>query len=127
MAQSMYLTYEEYVAAGGTLDAAAYPAAELKARRRIDAMTLGRVARMRAVPDAVKAAMLLALDADAALADAPDAASFATDGYSETCPDAARRAALIERQLRESIELLLYGATDDDGHALIYAGIGSIE
>ena len=125
---AQYLTYAQYQAWGGTLPESAFNLAEIKARSRIDAMTQGRVARMAAVPEQVQAAMMDCITVDgtysaAAQAAAPVAASFTTDGYSETYGSAENRTAAIERQLTSSIETLLDGITDDDGVPLLYAGV----
>ena len=130
-----YLTYEEYAALGGTLPEAAFGAAELKARKRIDAVTHGRAARMaerRApgpMPEEVRVAMAEIIAAEsafgaAAQAEAPPVAGFSTDGYSESYGDGAARSREVERQLRRCVELLLYGVRDDDGAPLLYAGVG---
>ncbi len=139
---TQYLTYEQYQAWGGTLDEAAFDLAEIKARARIDAMTQGRVARMvnsprpagtplgegGNVPEQVQAAMMEIITVDstysaAAQAAAPVAASFTTDGYSESYGSAESRTAAIERQLTASIETLLDALTDDEGTPLLYAGV----
>lgn len=128
---AQYLTYAQYVQWGGTLDASAFNLAEIKARARIDAMTQGRVARMTQVPEQVQAAMMEIIGVDstysaAAQAAAPVAASFTTDGYSESYGSAESRTAAIERQLTASIETLLDGLTDDEGTPLLYAGVPTI-
>ena len=53
----MYLSYEEYLAYGGTMAEADFNLAEFRARKRIDRLTDSRVAAMEAVPEAVKLAM----------------------------------------------------------------------
>ena len=123
-----YLTYAQYVAWGGTLDEAAFDLAEIKARARIDAMTQGRVGYMASVPEQVQAAMMEIITVDqtysaSAQAAAPVAASFTTDGYSESYGSAEGRTAAIERQLTASIEVLLDGVTDDEGVPLLFAGV----
>lgn len=50
----MYLSYDEYKSMGGVMDAALFPRFELKARKRIDAMTFGRVAEEDPVRQSVK-------------------------------------------------------------------------
>ena len=125
---AQYLTYVQYVQWGGTMSSAAFNLAEIKARARIDAMTQGRVARMAAVPEQVQAAMMEIIGVDStysagAQAAAPVAASFSTDGYSETYGSAESRTAAIEKQLTASIETLLDGLTDDEGTPLLYAGV----
>ena len=125
---AQYLTYAQYTAWGGTLGEAAFGLAEIKARSRIDAMTQGRVAHMDTVPEQVQAAMMEIIQVDgtysaAAQASAPVAASFTTDGYSESYGSAESRTAAIERQLTASIETLLDGITDDEGVPLLFAGV----
>ena len=125
---AQYLTYEQYQAWGGTLDEAAFNLAEIRARARIDAMTQKRVAYMQTVPEQVQAAMMEIITVDgtfsaSAQASAPVAASFTTDGYSESYGSAESRTAAIEKQLNRSIETLLDGVTDDDGTPLLYAGV----
>ena len=128
---AQYLTYAQYQAWGGGLSESAFNLAEIKARSRIDAMTQGRVAYMAQVPEQVKAAMMEIITVDgtysaSAQASAPVAASFSTDGYSESYGSAETRTAAIEKQLTASIETLLDGVTDDDGVPLLYAGVPTI-
>lgn len=128
---AQYLTYAQYQAWGGGLSESAFNLAEIKARSRIDAMTQGRVAYMQAVPEQVKAAMMEIITVDgtysaSAQAAAPVAASFSTDGYSESYGSAESRTAAIEKQLTASIETLLDGVTDDVGTPLLYAGVPTI-
>ena len=125
----MYLTYEEYTAWGGSaLQEADWQLAELKARKRIDSLTQGRVAAMAEVPEEVKAAMMEILAVDAtysasAQTAAPVVASFTTDGYSESYGSAESRTAAIEKQLTGSILTLLDGVLDDNGVPLLFAGV----
>lgn len=123
-----YLTYEQYQAWGGTLDESAFNLAEIRARARIDAMTQKRVAYMQAVPEQVQAAMMEIIGVDqtysaGAQASSPVAASFTTDGYSESYGSAESRTAAIEKQLTDSILTLLDGVTDDEGTPLTFAGV----
>ena len=123
-----YLTFEQYQAWGGTLEEAAFNLAEIKARARIDAMTQKRVAYMQAVPEQVQAAMMEIITVDgtysaSAQASAPVAASFTTDGYSESYGSAESRTATIEKQLTASILTLLDGVVDDHGTPLTFAGV----
>ena len=128
---AQYLTYAQYQAWGGGLSESAFNLAEIKARSRIDAMTRGRVAYMAQVPEQVQAAMMEIITVDgtysaSAQAAAPVAASFTTDGYSESYGSAETRTAAIEKQLTASIETLLDGVTDDEGTPLLYAGVPTI-
>lgn len=125
---AQYLTYEEYLDWGGTLDEGMFNQAEIKARARIDAMTMGRVKAMAEIPEQVKAAMMDCISVDqtysaSAQASSPIAASFTTDGYSESYGSAESRTAVVEKQLTDSILTLLDGVTDDEGTPLTFAGV----
>ena len=125
---AQYLTYAQYQAWGGTLEEAAFNLAEIKARARIDAMTQKRVAYMQTVPEQVQAAMMEIITVDqtysaSAQASSPVAASFTTDGYSESYGSAESRTAAIEKQLTGSILTLLDGVLDDEGTPLTFAGV----
>ena len=127
----MYLTYAQYQTWGGTMTEAAFNLAEIKARARIDAMTQGRVAYMQTVPEQVQVAMMEIIIVDntysaAAQAATPVAASFTTDGYSESYGSAESRTAAIEKQLTTSILALLDGVVDDNGVPLTFAGVPTI-
>ena len=124
----MYLTYDEYQAYGGELDEAAFVQAEFRARKRLDELTDGRVARMAVTPEAVKLAMLSIIGVDGAVgveaqAKSPMAASFSTDGYSESYGSVGERTAALERQLNAQLRRLLAGVRDDEGVPLLYRGI----
>lgn len=128
----MYLSYDDYLDRGGEMDEAAFAAAELRARKRVDALTAGRVAALAArgdVPEAVKLAMLTAIRADGAVGAEALAASdrpvaFTTDGYSERYDGAGERTAAVERQLAAELVRLLTGEVGADGVPLLYRGIG---
>lgn len=124
----MYLTYTEYQAYGGTIEEAAFPAAEFKARKRINYLTDCRVAFMQTVPDAVKLCMTIIINADAvsgadALAASPLVASFNTDGYSESYGSAADQQAALQNALNRQIREMLSGEYDDNGTPLLYRGL----
>ena len=83
---------------------------------------------MAEVPVEVKAAMMEILAVDgtfsaSAQASAPVAASFTTDGYSETYGSAESRTAAVEAQLSAAVEALLDGVLDDNGVPLLFAGV----
>ncbi|MDO4866158.1 MAG: hypothetical protein Q4C10_06335 [Clostridia bacterium] len=120
----MYLTYEEYVAMGGTLPEAEYALAEFRARKRLDYLTAGRIQGMAEVPDAVKQCVLSIVKAEGVLAtdaqaDAPPVAAFTSDGYSETYADPAQRAKALEAALNSEIARLLWDEKDDGGVPLL--------
>lgn len=122
-----YLSYEEYLARGGTLTEARFEACAPRAKARVDALTYGRVRGMAAVPDVVKTAMMVAIGvADGngaqALAASGGLAGFATDGYSETYQSAGERWEAVDRAANREIRELLAGICDDGGVPLTYAG-----
>ena len=124
----MYLTYEEYRGYGGQMGEADFPAAELRARKRIDWLTGGRAGRLAVVPEEVKQAMMSLIRADGAvgaqaLAEAPPVASFSADGYAEHYGDTGERIGCLERQAVAEARRLLWGVKDDDGVELLYRGI----
>ena len=123
-----YLTYQEYVAYGGTVQESAFTAAEFKARKRIDYLTDNRVQSMETVPESVKLCMTSIINADAAagadaLAASPTVASFNNDGYSESYGSATEQAAVINDALNRQIRDMLYGECDDNGTPLLYRGL----
>jgi len=124
----MYLTYDEYLAYGGTLSEVDFALAEFKARKRVDYLTDSRVEAMTEIPEAVKLAMMSIIKADGAVgvdaqAGAPLVASFSTDGYSENYGSAADQTANVEKQLNAELRQLLYGVKDDEGVPLLYRGL----
>ena len=117
-----YLSYEEYLARGGTLSAGDFEACAARAAGRIDALTYCRVRNMSEVPEAVKEAMMTAIraasDAGAErVASSSALAGFSTDGYSERYQSAGEQWA-ANREIRA----LLEGVCDDAGTPLTYAG-----
>lgn len=128
MANAAYLTFEEYQSYGGTIGQSDFPAAEFKARKRIDYLTDSRVQTMRTVPDAVKLCMTILINADSvygadALAKSPLAASFSTDGYSESYGSAAEQTEAMQKALDRQITEMLSGEVDDNGTPLLYRGL----
>ena len=120
----MYLTYEEYMAMGGTLTEAEYVLAEFRARKRLDYLTAGRIQAMAVVPESVKQCVLSIVKAEGVLgpcaqADAPPVASFASDGYSESYGSPAQREEALETALNAEIVRLLWGEVDDRGVPLL--------
>lgn len=124
---AQYLSYDEYLARGGMLAETAFEAAEQRARARVDAMTYGRVKCMAVVPEAVKAAVMSAIEAGAAcgagaMASSTPLAAFETDGYSERYQGAGERQEAVEKALNRELAALLSCETDDEGTPLTYAG-----
>lgn len=125
---TQYLTYEEYQQYGGDMSETDFVLAEFKARSRIDYMTLGRVQYMQTVPEEVKLAMMCIIKVDSKFsADAQVynavAASFSTDGYSESYGSAEEQARTAESMVTEQARRMLFGVMDDNGVPLIYKGV----
>lgn len=123
-----YLTYEEYVSYGGTIEEMPFSIEEFKARKRIDYLTDSRVQAMQSVPEAVKLAMTLIINANAvsgsdAIASSPLVASFNTDGYSESYGSATEQTAALDSSLNRQIKEILSGEYDDNGTPLLYRGL----
>ena len=127
MAHDMYLTYEEYIGLGGTVDAAAWPPLECACRKRIDRITDCRVQNMAEVPKAVKLCIFALAQMESAVGPvaqvtSPTVTSFSTDGYTENhgnVPNAEEAA----KQMNAIAADMLYGELDDYGVPLLYRGV----
>lgn len=127
MAHDMYLTYEEYIGLGGTVDAAAWPPLEYACRKRIDRLTDSRVQSMAEIPRAVKLCVFALAQMESvvgavAQVTSPTITSFNTDGYTENhgnVPDADAAA----KQMNATAADMLYGELDDYGVPLLYRGV----
>ena len=89
MAHDMYLTYEEYIGLGGTVDAAAWPPLECACRKRIDRLTDSRVENMAEIPRAVKLCVFALAQMESvvgavAQVTSPTITSFNTDATPKT-------------------------------------------
>ena len=121
-----YCTYDQYAAAGGTLDEAAFAPLASRASRLIDRMTFGRAeghaagceACREALADACAQIVGLLAAASAACA-VPGAASVSNDGYSVTFGSNASVTAAARREAYE----ILRTALGSDPHDLLYRGI----
>jgi len=118
-----YLTYDEYKAMGGTLDAVAFSLQEFRARQLIDQLTHNRISDETPVREAVKHAVRTLVDAQAA-SDAHDGreiTSETNDGvsvsYAVTGPGGAyaRRVDIVCEYLANEITAA--------GVPLLYAGV----
>ena len=124
----MYIDYVYYQEQGGTsgMTCATFARNEFRARKLVDRITQGRVAKMKAVPEAVQLLMveLIRMEENqgAALMDSQPVTSFSNDGYSETYADplTADRIKELEHEL---IRQYLSGEVDDNGTPLLYLGV----
>ena len=124
-----YLTYDEYLQYGGTLNETDFVLAEFSAQSRIDRMTLCRVQHMAAVPEEVKLAMMTLMKVDSkygatAHADSAIVSSFSTDGYSESYGGVSEQTQNAQEQATRTVERMLFGVLDDTGVPLTYRGVG---
>lgn len=113
---------------GGVLSEEEYAVVEFKARKRIDYWTDCRVQKMQTVPEAVKLCMKALIKLEEkfgveAQMDNPPAASFTTDGYSESYGSASEQEAAASKAAASAIRQWLYGEKDDEGTPLLYRGV----
>lgn len=125
---AQYLTYDEYVNYGGTMDEADFTVAEFKARSRIDWLTMARVQKMKAVPEEVKLAMMVIMKVDSkfsatAQVESAIVSSFSTDGYSESYGSIFEQAGYADKQVNREVTKMLFGVVDDYGEPLIFRGL----
>lgn len=125
---AQYLTYEEYVAYGGTMPQADFAVAEFKARSRVDYLTDCRVQAMETIPEAVKLCVMAIIKVDSkygvdAQTESPVVASFSTDGYSESYGSGTEQQISANKTLNDEIGRMLYGVLDDNDVPLLYRGL----
>ena len=110
-----YCTYDQYAAAGGTLDEAAFAPLAARASRLIDRMTFARAERHAAVCASCAAALA---DACIQIIDAANGvSSVSNDGVSMTFTSGA----LAERLAAEAAYILA-NTLGSDPHGLLYRG-----
>ena len=121
----LYCTYDQYMAAGGTVPEIAFGVLCSRASRMIDAATFGRAESHAAVCEGCRAALADAcgqiidlLASVAAVGAVPGAASASNDGYSVTFGNASVTAAT-----RQEAAEILRTALGADPHSLLYRGI----
>lgn len=121
----MYVSYEEYMAYGGTVGIIDFRRFEAKARRLIDRMTHGRCADEKPVRESVRMCMFELIGAMAANeAEAGyggrELAAMSNDGVSVTY---AGNAGGFEKRLTDIVRMWLDSETTEDGVNLMYAGV----
>ena len=122
----LYCTYDQYVAAGGTVPETAFGVLCSRASRLIEAATFGRAERHAAGCESCRDALADAcgqiinlLAVASAVSTAPGAASVSNDGYSVTFGSNSSVTAATRQEAYEIIRTAL-GA---DPHGLLYRGI----
>ena len=126
----IYCTYDEYQAAGGSLEASAFDVYAARASRLIDGITFGRAEAHVEECDRCKAALsdacvqviqLLAAAQNAVTASGytPGVASVSNDGYAVTFSSTGGMTASVQGEARDIIRSCL----GNDPHGLLYRGI----
>lgn len=134
----MYLTYEEYVAMGGTLDATSYGNFEFEAESIINWYTFNRLKNDTEIPEAVKRLMKYLIDAAQKKADllnvsgaegvATSSAAIASqsnDGVSISYNvlSASELMNVLKDQESGTIQRYLQDVTNEAGRKLLYRGL----
>lgn len=122
----LYCTYDQYVAAGGTVPETAFGVLCSRASRLIEAATFGRAERHAAGCESCRDALADAcgqiinlLAVASAVSTATGAASVSNDGYSVTFGSNASVSAAVRQEAAEIIRTAL----GNDPHDLLYRGL----
>ena len=123
-----YLTYDEYVAMGGTLEASEFAENAAEAQAHIDRHTFRRVRNMTVIPDSVKACMFALADVlySASASRTGEAiASESNDGVSVSYVTSSPTESdeRLKSQIDKTICLWLSGEVDDSGTPLLWRGV----
>ena len=125
-----YLTYDEYVAMGGTLAVAPFNLLEFEARKKIDLRTQRRLVGQETIPEEVKVCefqMISKINEYVEKSNNYNAnyASESIDGYSVTYLTAQEIGNVIklhDQELEDIMLSQLFGAAVD-GVAILYPGV----
>ena len=127
-----YLTYEEYLALGGTLDLTPFNVLEFEARRKIDIRTFNRLKDSEEIPQEVKLCEYKLIDSINSYVNASNnvsskgnLASESTDGYSVTYISYDKVGEVIKSksaELDDIIKTYLLGVIYNGEH-LLYRGV----
>ena len=119
----LYCTYDQYAAAGGTLDEAPFAPLAARASRLIDRMTFGRAEGHAAACEGCAEALadaciqIIAANAVQSACTPPGVSSVSNDGVSMTFTSSA----LAERLAAEA-QAILANTLGSDSHGLLYRG-----
>lgn len=123
-----YLTYDEYIAIGGTSDASEFARNASEAAAHIDRYTFRRVTKMAVIPESVKNCMFALVDVLGGASTSRTGAAVASESndgvsvsYVTSSPTESdkRLSALIA----DTVHLWLSGETDDNGTPLLWRGV----
>ena len=129
--EGQYLTYEEYMAIGGTLDLMPFNLLEFEARRKIDIRTSNRLKNVDSIPEEVKFCVYTLINSIKTYANtinttgANNIASENTDGYSVSylTPDRVKDVVKSKSaELDDIIRTYLLGVIYNGEH-LMYVGV----
>ena len=125
----MYLTYEEFIEMGGSIDAIAFNRLEAKARAQLDHITFCRLCEERTVRQAVKYCMfdlINAVHADESvesIAAGRAIASMSNDGVSINFSTGSASARAASARYWVIAKSWLINESDTHGIPLMYAGV----
>ena len=134
----MYLTHDEYIEYGGTLDETAFNQLEFEARAVVDWWTFNRLQKEETYPEAVKRCVfkIISLLNDKQKAMIVDAqgdgetkqagiASESNDGVSTSYNTLSAKDAVetIADELKATVQMYLSGVRNSLGHKVLYRGI----
>ena len=137
----MYLTYDEYLAFGGTLDETAFDNLEFEARTVIDWWTYNRLQNEEEYPEAVKRCMyklitIIAMKQQAQLLDGTNTSNINTavnagiiqqsnDGVSTTynVMSAGEVIAQSEETIKTTVRMYLQNVRNSLGRKVLYRGL----
>lgn len=124
---NQYLTYEEYQELGGTLDETPFNIAELKARKKIDRRTYGRLKQLAEQSNEVKVCMYELIKIDESYSNYNNRdksiAGESTDGYSVSYSSANGEVAKSQKdEDKQTIQTILAECKLEDGTPYLYCG-----
>lgn len=130
--EGQYLTYEEYILLGGTLDQTPFNILEFEARKQIDLRTQNRLKSVDQIPNDVKLCMYHLIDKLNSYAQSINnaesngsVASESTDGYSISYVNATQISEIVKSKNNELQDIMLsdlYGVIVGNTH-LLYNGV----
>lgn len=135
----MYLTYEEYIEMGGTLEEATFDDYEFRAEALVNYVTFNRLANDAVIPDKVKRVIKYIIDMVQKKADALSLGngenssesgsvyitSQSNDGVSVSYNGMASTDvfSLCDDEIQSAIQVYLYGVMNEAGRYLLYRGL----
>lgn len=124
---NQYLTYEEYQELGGTLDETPFNIAELKARKKIDRHTYGRLKQLAEQSNEVKVCMYELINIDESYSNYNNRdksiAGESTDGYSVSYSSANGEVVKSQKdEDKQAIQTILAECKLEDGTPYLYCG-----